>query len=221
MVDNQRYSKAYLGSELLWGGDTILTRGMVSGTLGDASQRYVGTATRLIIDDSFPTDNLTNLFRENQTLKSLIILTDKFTNMSHTFRGIGNQLESLAINTSNVTNMSYMFYDSNATSLDLSSFNTSKVANMSYMFCNSKATSLNLSSFNTFNVITMESMFQNSQATTLDLSSFNTSKVTNMRMRSMFNNCKATTGYARTQIDAKKFNESSNKPSKLNFIVKR
>ena len=34
----------------------------------------------------------------------------------------------------NVTNMSYMFYNSKATTLDLSSFDTSNVTDMSNMF---------------------------------------------------------------------------------------
>ena len=36
----------------------------------------------------------------------------------------------------------------------------------------------------------------------------------------MFQAPKATTGYARTQADANKFNASSNKPAGLNFVVK-
>ena len=39
-------------------------------------------------------------------------------------------------------------------------------------------------------------------------------------MEKMFDNSKATTGYARTQADADKFNASSGKPTNLNFIVK-
>jgi surface protein len=61
-------------------------------------------------------------------------------------------------------------------------------------------------------------MFYNSRATTLDLSSFDTSSVTNMN--SMFRDSRATTGYARTQADADRFNNSSNKPSALVFVVK-
>ena len=62
-------------------------------------------------------------------------------------------------------------------------------------------------------------MFSHSQATTLDLSSFDTSKVTDMSW--MFWNSQATTGYARTQADADKFNASTTiKPSKLNFTIK-
>ena len=62
-------------------------------------------------------------------------------------------------------------------------------------------------------------MFYQSQATSLDLSSFDTSNVTNMSW--MFQGSKATTGYARTEQDANRFNASSNKPDTLTFIVKQ
>ena len=65
----------------------------------------------------------------------------------------------------------------------------------------------------------MRSMFYNSKVTSLDLSSFDTSKVTDMNR--MFWEAKATTGYARTQADADKFNASSDKPSTLTFVVKQ
>ena len=89
---------------------------------------------------------------------------------------------------------------------------------MNSMFYNSTATTLDLSSFDTSNVIDMTNMFYNSTATTLDLSSFDTSNVTNMS--NMFYGCSATTGYARTQADADRFNNSSGKPSALVFVVK-
>ena len=95
------------------------------------------------------------------------------------------------INNKPVVSMSYMFYNSQATTLDLSSFNTSNVTNMNRMFYNSQATRLDLSSFNTSNATDMEGMFWISQATTLDLSSFDTSNVTNMR--GMFWGSQATT----------------------------
>ena len=107
-------------------------------------------------------------------------------------------LDLSSFNTSNVTNMNRMFYNSQATRLDLSSFNTSNVTNMGSMFYNSQATRLDLSSFNTSNVTNMGSMFYNSQATRLDLSSFNTSNVTNMN--GMFYGSQATT------IDLSSFN---------------
>jgi hypothetical protein len=63
----------------------------------------------------------------------------------------------------------------------------------------------------------MSGMFADSQATSLDSSSFDTSTAD---MTSMFNNSKATTGYARTCEDADRLNASSNKPDALTFIVK-
>ena len=68
------------------------------------------------------------------------------------------------------------------------------------------------------NVTYMGYMFTDSSATTLDLSSFNTSNVTYMDY--MFQGSSATTGYARTQADANRFNNSSGKPSALVFVVK-
>jgi len=71
---------------------------------------------------------------------------------------------------------------------------------------------------NNKSVTTMRQMFAFSSATTLDLSSFDTSNVSSMA--NMFQSSSATTGYARTQADADKFNASSNKPSRLVFVVK-
>ena len=87
------------------------------------------------------------------------------------------------------------------------------------MFDSSKATSLDLSSFDTSNVTDMLQMFYYSKATILDLSSFDTSNV--ISMGNMFSGSKATTGYARSQEDADRFNASSNKPDTLTFIVKQ
>ena len=72
-------------------------------------------------------------------------------------------------------------------------------------------------------------MFFNSSATALDLSSFDTSNVTDMQ--DMFENCAATTGYARTQVDANRFNNVAGSlsngnnpeteiPNTLTFVVK-
>ena len=69
------------------------------------------------------------------------------------------------------------------------------------------------------NVTSMQSMFANSKATILDLSSFDASQVDNMS--GTFWNSSATTGYARTQADADKFNSSPGKPANLKFVVKR
>ncbi len=106
-----------------------------------------------------------------------------------------------SINDKLVTSMALMFYNSKASSIDLSSFNTSNVTNMMGMFFNSKTSSIDLSSFNTSNVTNMAGMFAGSQATTLDLSNFDTSKVTHMF--EMFSESQATT------LDLSSFNTSS------------
>ena len=103
--------------------------------------------------------------------------------------------EISSLNTSNITSMAYMFYNcTNLISLDLSNFNTSNVTDMDFMF--DSCTSLS----------------------SINISSFDTSKVTNMEQ--MFEESKATTGYARTQEDANRLNDSWFKPSALTFVVK-
>ena len=147
--------------------------------------------------------------------------TSNVTNMSNMFRGSkATTLDLSSFNTSEVTDMQYMFYHSAATEIKgLDKFNTSNVTNMHLMFDSSKATSLDLSSFDTSNVTDMLQMFYYSKATILDLSSFDTSNV--ISMGNMFSGSKATTGYARSQEDADRFNASSNKPDTLTFIVKQ
>ena len=95
------------------------------------------------------------------------------------------------INNKPITSMAYMFFRSQATTIDVSNFDTSKVINMDSMFYGSQATTLDVSNFNTSNVTNMSDMFDESQATTLDVSNFNTSNVTDMN--SMFNGSQATT----------------------------
>ena len=110
-------------------------------------------------------------------------------------------LDLSSFDTSNVTNMSYMFSDSQATTLDVSNFNTSNVTDMSFMFEATQAVTLDVSNFNTSNVTNMGAMFYGSQAPTLDVSNFNTSNVTNMS--SMFSDSQATT------LDVSNFNISN------------
>ena len=114
------------------------------------------------------------------------------TSMSYMFyKSQATTLDISNFNTSNVTDMSSMFGNSEATTLDVSNFDTSKVTNMSWMFYYSQATTLDVSNFDTSNVTNMNGMFWNSQATTLDVSNFDTSKVTDMSY--MFEDSKATT----------------------------
>ncbi|EHC6329175.1 BspA family leucine-rich repeat surface protein [Listeria monocytogenes] len=74
-----------------------------------------------------------------------------------------------------------LFWNSVATSLDLSNLDTSNVTDMSVMFSHCAATSLDLSNFDTSNVTDMEAMFYGCAATSLDVSNFDTSNVTEMR----------------------------------------
>ena len=149
----------------------------------------------------------------------VVLKHSNVTDMGYMFTGSSaTTLDLSSFNTSNVVDMIGMFQLSKATTLDLSSFNTSNVVDMVGMFHTSSATTLDLSSFDTSNVTDMGLMFNSSAATILDLSSFNTSNVTNTDY--MFYNASTTTGYARTQADANKFNASLNKPAGLNFVVK-
>ena len=129
------------------------------------------------------------------TSKVCTYINDKpVTSMSGMFyNSQATSIDLSSFNTTNVRNMSDMFGSSEVTTLDLSNFNTSKVTNMSSMFSSSKATTLNLSSFNTSNVTDMNSMFFESRATTLNLSSFDTSNVTDMGY--MFADSSVTTLY--------------------------
>ena len=74
------------------------------------------------------------------------------------------------INGKPIVSMAYMFYQSQAESIDLSKFDTSNVVYMNDMFRSSKATSLDLSSFTTTKVQDMKYMFYQSNAKTIDLS---------------------------------------------------
>ena len=94
------------------------------------------------------------------------------------------------------------------------------VISMRYMFYNSQATTLDLSSFDTSNVTNMSSMFHNSKETKLDLSNFTITSST--KITSRFSGAAATTGYAKDEATATLFNDSSvtNIPSTLGCRVK-
>ena len=172
----------------------------------------------------FDTSNVTsmaNMFASSAatTLDLSNFDTSSVTNMWSMFSySHATSLDLSSFDTSNVTSMEYMFGGSYATSLDLSNFDTSHVTNMSGMFSFSAATSIDVSSFDTSNVTNMAAMFNGSNVSSLDLSSFDTSSVTNTQ--NMFQNATTTTGYARAQADADKFNASTNKPAGLTFVVK-
>lgn len=78
--------------------------------------------------------------------------TKEYVAIPHTIKGVQMtsyfrlfldspaSLKGVYSDNSSVTNMGFMFENSSATTLDLSSFDTSKVTDMSYMFRSSKAT---------------------------------------------------------------------------------
>ncbi|HZJ99220.1 MAG TPA: BspA family leucine-rich repeat surface protein [Tissierellaceae bacterium] len=185
--------------------------------------QYIGEVY-LAQDDDFVEVNGKWVYRGSELEIEIphIIQGEEITSYYYMFYSIGDYLATpvtrVDSNNKNVTNMSYMFSGSSAITLDLSSFDTSNVTSMASMFRGSRATTLDLSSFDTSNVTSMTYMFRDSSATTLDLSSFDTSNVTSMTY--MFRDSSATTGYARTQTDADRFNNSSYKPSALVFVVK-
>ena len=122
--------------------------------------------------------------------------------MSYMFYGSqATSIDLSSFDTSNVTDMSFMFYGSQATTLDLSSFDTSNVTNMMSMFVDTAATTLNLSNFDTSSVINMNGMFAYSQAASIDLSSFNTTNVADMN--AMFDGSQA------TSLDLSSFNTTN------------
>ena len=173
---------------------------------------------------SFDTSKVTtmnNMFNgcEATSLNLSSFNTSNVTDMHNMFaQSYATSIYLSSFNTGNVTNMESMFDGSKAVSLDLKSFDTSKVTNMEYMFLGCEARTINVNSFNTSKVTNMSSMFAETEAELLDLSSFDTSSVSNISY--MFYNAKATTGYAKDQTNADKFNNSSNKPSGLTFVVK-
>ena len=211
--------------------------------------RKKGKEVYLAQDDDFVKVNNRWVYRGSKLEVEIphIIQGEEVTSYEYMFYGSGSYLATpvtrVDSNNKNVTDMRYMFFDSKATTLDLSGLNTTNVTNMFNMFYFSSATTLDLSNFDTSNVVDMSGMFQYSQATSLDLSSFDTSKVTGMDgmfygsqatsldlssfdtsnviyMWGMFMESQATTGYARTQADADRFNNSDDKPSALVFVVK-
>ncbi|TYV58766.1 BspA family leucine-rich repeat surface protein [Listeria monocytogenes] len=117
------------------------------------------------------------------------------------YNSVATSLDLSNFDTSNVSYMDEMFSRSAVTSLDLSNFDTSNVNSMMNMFYGSAATSIDVSNFDTSNVTTMRNMFSGSAATSIDVSNFNTSNV--RTMYGMFS------GSAVTSIDVSNFDTSN------------
>ena len=86
------------------------------------------------------------------------------------------------INNKPIVSMSYMFYNSQAKTIDLSKANTSNVKSMHAMFQSARASEIKgLENFDTSNVLKMGGMFYSTyNLSSLDVSSFDTSNVTDM-----------------------------------------
>ena len=124
--------------------------------------------------------------------------------------------------TSHIKNMYGMFAETTAKKIiGLEKLNTSQVSTMSHMFYNSQATTLDLSSFDTSNVTDMWMMFAYLNTNILDLSSFVLNS--SVELDYMFSGTSATVGYAKDEATAAKFNDSSvtEIPSTLKFTVKQ
>ena len=144
--------------------------------------------------------------------------TSSSNNMHVMFIGLpATSLDVSSFDTSNVTDMYGMFWGSAVEHHDLTNFDTSNVTDMVTMFYDTTGTSVDLSSFDTSSVEDMYHMFRDSNFEILDLSSFDTSNI--LYMDGMFMNAVATTGYARTQADADRFNATDWKPEELVFVV--
>lgn len=116
-----------------------------------------------------------------------------------------------------ITSTRNMFADTTPNGVKGVRCNNPRITNMAGMFQRSTATSIDLSQFHTPSVTNMTYMFANTNYQTLDLSTFDN---TGASLGYMFSGASATTGYARTQVDADRFNISSGKPSSLRFVVK-
>ncbi|MGM9874884.1 MAG: BspA family leucine-rich repeat surface protein [Bacilli bacterium] len=162
----------------------------------EGDRAYSGLYWENIEDDGWGVQLTNKISTSTVTSKLCTYVNNKpVISMSYMFdNSAATTLDLSSFNTSNVTNMRYMFSYSSATTLDLSNFNTSNVTNMEYMFHNTSVVSLDLSSFDVSNVTNMDDMFSSSALTSIDLSSFDTSKVTSMRWM-FYNNTSLKTIY--------------------------
>ena len=130
-------------------------------------------------------------FTNTGTWKSIsngwgVALTDVVQNGGTSTNAVSGDICTY-INDIPVTSARSMFYNSQASSIDLSNFNTRNITNMNSMFGGVITDTLDLTNFDTRNVTSMHSMFLSSTSTNLLINDgFNTSKVTDMG--SMFNN---------------------------------
>lgn len=187
----------------------------------DGEFQYQGESKKVIIPNTIKGIDITSINKmfEGTDVVAVALNNPNITDMREAFYSTyADSIDLSNFYTKNVEDMSGMFAMSSFEELDLSNFDTSKVTNMQEMFYDSFAKTINLSSFNTSKVTNMYTMFDSSQAYVLDLSTFDISKVTDMGY--MFANSSATIGYAKTTVDADRFNNTSYIPSTLRFTTK-
>lgn len=181
------------------------------------------------IDGSLNTEK-TNNFTDCSNLIS-INFANKLDNNQSTFAFDGCRNLKIIDGLDNITkinfksNMNKVFYNCNKITTEslqniVSKIDTSNVTSMESTFENCKSvTRLDLTNFNTSKVTDMYSMFDGCDSMEyIDLSSFDMSKVKNTSY--LIDMPKLKTGYANTQADADKINNSSNYIAPVKFKPK-
>ena len=213
--------------------------------VSDMSYMFLSSFAESLVLTNFNTKNVVTMRETFSNARATKIDVSSFDtsnvkNMVSLFDRVNlNELNLSNFDTSNVNDMSFMFRGAKIPNLDLSSFNTERVLKMHRMFSNFKTENLNITSFNTENVREFRFMFDgfnydhldlshfvsnsannivymfnNANINTLDLSNF---EVFNKPENNFFGDAKISLGYAKSNNEAKMFNEILNDNI---FIVK-
>lgn len=227
--DGFEIDKIMLGEELLW--ENTPKQQYYLPTEEDfnfdwpSSPRYIGEEKFVRVPEALngkPLTSMTSMFTSHygRMIEGVALDNPAVVNMEAAFSGLtSSSLDLSQFKTVGAVNMGFLFSDIYyMEQIDLSTFDVSAVDNMSSMFKGSWFKSLDLTSFKFGVRVSVGYMFYGSHAELLDLSSWDTSYLG--YHSEMFTNCKATTGYARTQEDADFFNAVKGKPAALTFVVK-
>ena len=107
-----------------------------------------------------------------------------------------------SINNNPLIFVGFMFYNSKAKSIDISSYDTSKLNDISYMFSGTSASSINLNGFKTETITNMKGLFYGSDATEIKgYENIDTSNVTDLSYMFAYINL--------SQIDVSNYNTSN------------
>ena len=226
--DGFEIDKIMLGEELLWENTPKQQYYLPTEedfNFAQASPRYISEERFVRVPEALngkPLTSIVNMFTfyGGRRVEGVALDNPAIVSMGSAFNGLtSSSLDLSQFKTVGAVDMGYMFYGIYyMEQIDLSTFDVSAVRNMGSMFRQSSFKSLDLTSFKFGVEVGVGYMFNNSSAELLDLSSWDTSYLG--YHVGMFNNCKATTGYARTQEDADFFNAVEGKPAALTFVVK-